>query len=219
MVAVSACGGKRTSDGPSGGLGGTSNTSGTAGTTVGGGGTAGGGGTTGGTGAGGGTGGCVQGGACTQNGQFCTSTDECCPCSYRCEQGNWQIAACPGCVAPTCPEIAPRDGDPCDKCAHPVGEVCSYCPKHPVRATCNGTTWLVTVDECSPTLPCGAGGSACEDGSICVFPFAPGDQPHCAPNPCKPGHLIICSCVNPLCAPFTCINAKPAWVDCGCPTC
>ncbi len=208
---MAACGGKQSSDGSGGGSSGSAGSGGNSGT----GGSSG----TGNAAGAGGTDGCVQDGACTKAGESCTPAGECCPCSYRCEGGKWKISACPGCLAPSCPQVAPKDGDPCDKCTHPVGEVCSYCPNEAARATCDGTKWSVKVDQCSPIQTCGAGAPPCVGGSLCVFPGGLGDPPHCAPNPCPPNQPVTCACAGALCTYGMCVGADSTRVDCICPNC
>jgi hypothetical protein len=212
LALAGACGGKQTSDptpstGGTGALGGT----GTGGATGG----------TGGTGAisSGGTGGsasCVSNGACSPEGDSCTPPG-CCQCSYSCIGGKWQIAACPGCLAPTCPTTQPADGAPCDECQHPVGTPCSY-GKCAAQATCDGKTWHLIETPCPPPEPCGTDGT-CPAGQLCLYPGGLGDPPHCADNPCAQTEPVSCACAGSLCIVGYCANATPQAVYCDCPNC
>jgi hypothetical protein len=210
LALAGACGGKQTSDGGTGASGGSGATDGGAGT---------GGTNTGGTG---GATSCAMGVACVTEGESCTPPG-CCQCSYACVAGKWQMAACPGCLQPGCPEVQPSDGTACDECLHPVGVQCSYgqCPGGVSVAKCDGATWSVEAAPCPPKVLCGSdpGAPACPSGDLCVHPGGLGDTPYCAQNPCSPGQPVSCGCAGALCTYGYCSNATPSAVYCECPNC
>ena len=173
---ICACGSKfqaGDASGGAGGNGGTSSGGSSAGSGKGGstsGGSTSGGSSSGGSSSGaGGSGACVPGGACAPEGSSCTDGD-CCPCLYECHSGKWQMTACAGCAAPSCPPEPPSDGQACGNCQDPVGVPCSWelCDASLGRysATCDGATWSLSVEPC--------GGDGCCDGDdqcesrICV---------------------------------------------------
>lgn len=218
MMCAAACGGTTTtgttrSDGGTAGVGGASGVSGASG--VGG---------AGGAGGSSGSGGiCAEGAACPSSGLICTP-DECCPCSYRCENGVWRIASCPSCVAPSCPFTAPVQGSLCNACDKMLTTACTYgvCPGQNLFVMkCDGTSWIGTTVSCPAAQPCGYDPSAvpCAPGYLCVYPGGLGDLPHCAPNPCPMGTSVSCDCAGQLCTYGYCSNADSTRVDCVCPNC
>ncbi len=236
-VALAACGGNSESGGGStdagvGGTGGTSasgaggsmgGTAGSAGTSAFGGsaGTGAGGSASGGASGAGGANGCVSGGKCTTEGATCTEAG-CCPCSYRCEGGVWLAAACPGCIAPTCPDATPVDGAPCDPCFDVSGDRCVYdrCPGgERVVATCDGA-WNVESEPCSSKRPCGfePGAQPCGVSEVCVVPGGFGPGPSCVTNPCG-DQALSCACAGKLCTVGFCGSATDGFVECVCPNC
>lgn len=160
---------------------------------------------------------CVPGGACAPAGATCTPTDECCPCSYLCQDGTWHTSACPACEAPQCPPTAPAQGDACDPCEALLPSPCAYA-NGCVSATCNGKTWSVTVTPCPSKIPCDAGNPSCPDEMLCVTPGGLGDTPYCAPNPCGP-EPVSCGCAGSLCTYGSCASANAQAVNCICPEC
>lgn len=213
LALFSACGGKQTSDPGTGGAAGAGGTGALGGSSSGG---------TGGSSSGG-TGGstsCVPGGACAKEGDGCMPPG-CCECSYSCVAGHWQIAACPGCLAPSCPAAPPSNGAACDECEHPVGTACSYgqCPGGLVQATCDGSKWTAGPVPCPAPVPCGSGPMPCAAGQLCVHPGGLGDSEYCTDNPCKAGEPVSCACAGSLCTYGYCSNATPSAVYCECPNC
>jgi hypothetical protein len=228
LSAAGACGGKSSSSGAGGGgnqsgAGGSGNLSGAGGSgnLSGAGGAGGSGNLSGAGGAGGSAGLCAQGAACSKPGDSCTP-DVCCPCSYTCKDGAWTVAACPGCMAPLCPELAPSEGAACGPCDEEL-PVCVYdlCPTSGISAQCVGKQWRVESAPCAPKQPCGfePGSAPCPAGYLCVIPGGFGDPPHCAPNPCPPGQPVSCDCAAVLCSYGYCAEADFGRVFCECPNC
>lgn len=194
--------------------GGTSAAAGTAGT----GGTAAAGGSSaaGGSGGSAGSAACSQGQPCSPEGASC-SEPGCCPCSYTCRNGSWDISVCPACLAPGCPDQAPADGEACDECLHPVDDPCEYSSSDgsQLSAVCDGTTWSVTTTGTQCLV-----GNDCPTGQVCFYgggltPYPGGT---CQLDPCA-GQALSCDCAATLCFGGPCVSAANREVHCECYTC
>ena len=169
---------------------------------------------------------CVDQGECHQEGATC-GDGACCPCTYKCQDGVWQMEGCAGCAEPLCPFEIPIDGNPCDRCgpAECAYEQCDGLGQ--VTASCDGDsdkpTWSLKVASCPAAPPCGAEPSAppCQPGKLCVLTeiTSSGNTAiayHCADNPCAPA-VTTCDCAQSVCAELdapTCLEASPVELEC-----
>jgi len=177
------------------------------------------------TGTGGGTAGDICGdldGSCFP-GDTCHEAG-CCPCSYACVSGSWEIEACPGCAAPICQSDVAEDGASCDECS--TASVCEYedCggAGH-LEATCSGGTWQVSATACDAAPPCGedATASPCADDEVCVAATTNAGPTSatgysCEANPCAP-FVTSCECAVSLCEATgaqLCVGADARTVFC-----
>jgi len=168
------------------------------------------------------SGSCSQGGACFP-GETC-SDNSCCPCSYKCVGGKWEMSECAGCAATGCSATVPQDGASCDLCATPPS--CTYddCSQggH-VEANCKDGVWEVSATACEAAQACGdtASARACADSEVCVSvtnTTGPSSTTtySCETNPCAPS-ATRCDCAKSLCAATNaplCVNADARRVQC-----
>jgi hypothetical protein len=119
----------------------------------------------------------------------------------------------------TCPQVVPTHGSGCSceaglKCAY---DLCDD-SGDTLGATCDGTSWTVESDVCSP-LYC-LNGMICGDNEVCLMVntgFAV--EFLCAPNPCATQPLD-CECASALCMEhFACTVAGAGQVTCECTIC
>jgi len=141
------------SSGGDSGTGGDAGTGGTAGTS--------------GMGGSGGMTACITGGACVEEGDTC-SEGGCCPCQLTCEGGEWSQPLCPPCIAPSCPNSPPTDGEPCSPCSVPGPCAVDSCEleNKKYEFECVDDTWEVTVHGCGMPACCDSD-EACAS-NICV---------------------------------------------------